>query len=185
MRLTLYTDYTLRVMMYLAVAHPTGRVATIDDIAGAYRISRNHLTKIVHELSQTGFIVTTRGRAGGARLARPPARISIGQIVRMAERDFAVVACHDTAAPVDCAILPACNLKRGLARAVDAFMAELDRMTLADAILAPSVAASALGLAASPLVFVPPGQAPKAAPAKAVAAKAPALRTRRPAPGRA
>jgi len=145
-RLTVYTDYTLRVMMYLAVAWPTGRVATIDEIAGAYDISRNHLTKIVHELGLTGFIVTTRGRAGGAMLARPPNEISIGDIVRMAEKDFAVVACHDTAVPHGCQIFAACNLKRVLARAVDAFMAELDAMTLQDAITVPTVAASLLGM---------------------------------------
>ena len=146
MRLTVYTDYTLRVMMYLAMTWPTGRVATIDEIAGAYDISRNHLTKIVHELGLNGFIVTTRGRAGGAALARPPNEISIGDIVRMAEKDFAVVACHDTAVPHGCQIFPACNLKRGLARAVDAFMAELDAMTLQDAITVPTVAASLLGM---------------------------------------
>jgi Rrf2 family nitric oxide-sensitive transcriptional repressor len=148
-RLTVYTDYTLRVMMYLAVAWPSGRVVTIDAIAGAYGISRSHLTKIVHELGLNGFIVTTRGRAGGATLARPPNEISIGDIVRMAEKDFAVVACHDTAVPHGCQIFPACNLKRGLARAVDAFMAELDAMTLQDAITVPTVAASLLGMGAN------------------------------------
>jgi len=147
-RLTVYTDYTLRVMMYLAVAWPTGRVATIDEIAGAYDISRNHLTKIVHELGLNGFIATTRGRAGGAMLARAPNEISIGDIVRMAEKDFAVVACHDTAVPHGCRIFAACNLKRVLARAVDAFMAELDAMTLQDAITVPTVAASLLGMGA-------------------------------------
>jgi len=147
-RLTVYTDYTLRVMMYLAVAWPTGRVSTIDEIAGAYDISRNHLTKIVHELGLNGFIATTRGRAGGAMLARAPDEISIGDIVRMAEKDFAVVACHDTSVAHGCRIFAACNLKRGLARAVDAFMAELDAMTLQDAITAPSVAAGLLGLGA-------------------------------------
>jgi Rrf2 family nitric oxide-sensitive transcriptional repressor len=146
-RLTVYTDYTLRVMMYLAVAWPSGRVSTIDEIAGAYDISRNHLTKIVHELGLNGFITTTRGRAGGATLARPPNEISIGDIVRMAEQDFAVVACHDTAVEHGCRIFAACNLKRGLARAVDAFMTELDAMTLQDAITAPTVAAGLLGLA--------------------------------------
>lgn len=146
MRLTVYTDYTLRVMMYLAVAWPTGRIATIDEIAGAYDISRNHLTKIVHELGLNGFIATTRGRAGGAMLARVPNEISIGDIVRMAEKDFAVVACHDTAVPHGCRIFAACNLKRVLARAVDAFMAELDAMTLQDAITVPTVAASLLGM---------------------------------------
>lgn len=146
MRLTVYTDYTLRVMMYLAVAWPSGRMSTIDEIAGAYEISRNHLTKIVHELGLNGFITTTRGRSGGATLARPPEEISIGDIVRLAEKDFAVVACHDKEVAHGCHIFAACNLKRGLARAVDAFMAELDAMTLKDAITAPTVAAGLLGV---------------------------------------
>jgi len=147
MHLTVYTDYTLRVMMYLALKYPGGGVATIDDIAGAYGISRNHLTKIIHELSQVGLIETTRGRTGGARLSRAPDDISVGEIVRVAEKDFAVVRCHDTSVAHDCTIFPACNLRRRLYRAVDAFLNELDTMTLREAIAAPTVAASVLGVA--------------------------------------
>lgn len=150
MRLTMYTDYTLRVMMYLAVKHRDGGSATIEEMAKAYDISRSHLMKIVNELAQTGFIESTRGRAGGSRLARPPNEISIGALVRMAEKDFAIVACHDPSTPHNCVIFQACNLKRGLARAMDAFMLELDRMTLADAVGAPTVAASLLGVGATP-----------------------------------
>jgi len=146
MHLTLYTDYTLRVMMYLALKHPDGGVATIDEIARAYGISRNHLTKIVHELSCAGFIETTRGRAGGACLARAPEQISVGEIVRAAEKDFSVVRCHDTTIAHDCAIFPACNLRHRLHRAVDAFLHELDTMTLREAITAPTVAATVLGI---------------------------------------
>ncbi|MFX1677433.1 Rrf2 family transcriptional regulator [Paraburkholderia sp. A2WS-5] len=146
MHLTVYTDYTLRVMMYLALKHPDGGVATIDEIAGAYGISRNHLTKIIHELSQVGLIETARGRAGGARLARAPGKISVGEIVRVAEKDFSVVRCHDMSVAHDCAIFPACNLRRRLYRAVDAFLHELDTMTLQEAIVAPAVAASVLGV---------------------------------------
>lgn len=155
MRLTTYTDYTLRVMMYLAVSHRQGGWVTIDQMAQAYDISRNHLMKIVNELAQTGFIETSRGRAGGARLARAPSEISIGAVVRMAEKDFAVVACHDTSVPHNCAIFQACNLKRALSRAMDAFMMELDRVTLADAIAAPTVAASLLGMEAPQPVALP------------------------------
>ena len=147
MHLTVYTDYTLRVLMYLALKYPDGDVATIDEIAGAYGISRNHLTKIIHELSQVGLIETARGRSGGARLARAPGEISVGEIVRIAEKDFSVVRCHDMSAPHDCAIFPACNLRRRLYRAVDAFLHELDTMTLREAIAAPTVAASVLGVA--------------------------------------
>ena len=149
MRLTLYTDYTLRVLMYLALKQRDGDgLATVDDIATAYGISRNHLTKIVQELGQQGFIETQRGRPGGMRLARPAAEVSIGAVVRMAEKDFAVVACHDESQPHGCAVFPACRLKRRLAKAVEAFLAELDGMTLDEAIGAPVQAAVLLGLRA-------------------------------------
>jgi Rrf2 family nitric oxide-sensitive transcriptional repressor len=144
MRLTLYTDYTLRVMMYLAVKSRDGATTTIDEIADAYAISRSNLTKIVNELAQNGLIETIRGRAGGMRLAQPPGEISVGALVRLAEKDFGIVACHSMTADVNCAILPTCNLRNGLKRAVDAFLRELDKMTLADAIISPSVAASLL-----------------------------------------
>lgn len=144
MRLTVYTDYTLRVMMYLAANYPHGGAVTIVEIARAYDISRGHLMKIVNELSQNGFVAALRGRSGGIRLARAPSEISVGQLVRMAEKDFAVVPCHDDSTDSHCVILPACNLKRGMRRALDAFIHELDKMTLADTITAPSVAASLL-----------------------------------------
>lgn len=144
MHLTLYTDYTLRVMMYLAVKHIDSGTATIDDIADAYAISRSNITKIVNELAQHGFIETIRGRAGGTRLARPPGEISIGALVRLAEKDFGVVECHAAESEVNCAIMPTCNLRIALKRAVGAFLRELDKMTLADAIVAPNVAASLL-----------------------------------------
>jgi Rrf2 family transcriptional regulator, nitric oxide-sensitive transcriptional repressor len=168
MRLTVYTDYTLRVMIYLALKYRSGEVATIDEIAQAYGISRNHLMKIVNELGQSGFIETTRGRAGGARLARAPSSISLGEVVRMAEKDFAVVQCQDRTFEADCAVFQACNLKRGLRRAVDAFMAELDKMTFEEAVSAPSVAESLLGMGGEPVaVAMPPrGSGRKAAPAR-------------------
>jgi Rrf2 family nitric oxide-sensitive transcriptional repressor len=149
MRLTVYTDYTLRVMMYLAVSYPRGGVVTIMEIARAYDISRSHLMKIVNELSQNGFVEAVRGRSGGVRLARPPSEISVGQLVRMAEKDFAVVPCHDEGTTTHCAILPACNLKRGMRRAIDAFLRELDAMSLAETIMAPSTAASLLRIKAA------------------------------------
>ena len=144
MRLTVYTDYTLRVMMYLAAIYPRGEVATIVEIAAAYGISRSHLMKIVNELSQNRFVEALRGRSGGVRLARPPNEISVGELVRMAEKDFTVVPCHDSGSDAHCVILPACNLKRAMRRAVDAFIGELDKMTLAQTITVPSVAVSLL-----------------------------------------
>jgi len=144
MRLTVYTDYTLRVMMYLAVSYPREGVVTIEEIAQAYGISRSHLMKIVNELSQNGFVAALRGRSGGVRLARPPGEISVGQLVRMAEKDFAVVPCHEEGAESHCAILPACNLKRAMRRATDAFMRELDQTSLADTVASHATAASLL-----------------------------------------
>ena len=158
MRLTVYTDYTLRVMIYLTLKFKGGGVATIDEMARAYGISRSHLMKIVNELSQNGFIETSRGRAGGARLARPPHQISLGEVVRMAEKDFAVVQCHDVELESGCAVFQACNLKRGLRRAVDAFMLELDKMTFEEAVSAPSVAASLLGLGDAPVAVAMPAR---------------------------
>ena len=149
MRLTVYTDYTLRVMMYLAASYPRGEVATIVEIATAYGISRSHLMKIVNELSQNGFVEALRGRAGGVRLARPPDEISVGELVRMAEKDFAVVPCHDDSSEPRCVILPACNLKRVMRRAIDAFIGELDKVTLAQTLTVPSVAASLLQISGS------------------------------------
>lgn len=146
MRLTVYTDYTLRVMMYLAVSYPRGEVVTIVEIARAYGISRSHLMKIVNELSQNGFVDAVRGRSGGVRLARPPGDISVGALVRMAEKDFAAVPCHEEGTESHCAILPACNLKRAMRRAVDAFLQELDQTSLAETIAAPSVAATLLNI---------------------------------------
>ena len=179
MRLTIHTDYTLRVMMYLAVNFPRGGVATIEEISRAYSISRGHLMKIVNELAQHHFIETVRGRAGGARLARAPTEISVGQLVRMAEKDFTVVPCHDDTHDSHCAILPACSLKRGMRRAVDAFIGELDKFTLADTIMAsstPAMTAQLLGSSivteGTPAVAVP---AP-ARPPPAKARKKPAAR---------
>ena len=146
MRLTVYTDYTLRVMMFLAVSYPRGEVVTIVEIARAYGISRSHLMKIVNELSQNGLVNAVRGRSGGLRLARPPGEISVGQLVRLAEKDFAVVPCHEEGTGSQCAILPACNLKRAMRRAVDAFLVELDQVSLAETIAAPSVAATLLNI---------------------------------------
>jgi len=146
MRLTTFTDYTLRVLMFLTVKHQTGELATIDEISRSYDISRNHLMKIVHHLSLSGLIATTRGRSGGARLARAPSEISIGQVVRLCEPDFSVVECHEEGKHDICAIWQACNLKSAFRRAVDAFLLELDKMTLAEAVTAQSVAASLLGL---------------------------------------
>ena len=127
MQLTAFTDYTLRTLIYLAIEE--GRRATIAEIADAYGIAENHLTKVVLQLGQAGDVETLRGRGGGLRLARPAAEISIGAVVRRTEPGLALAPCLGTG---NCVITPACGLRPVLAEALDAFLAVLDRYTLAD-----------------------------------------------------
>ena len=129
MQLTLYTDYSLRVLLYLGL-NPK-RMSTITDIAGSYGISRNHLVKVVHNLALQGFINTTRGRGGGITLARPPAEINVGDVVRHTEMNFHLVECFDKERNT-CPITAACFLKRALYEAQQAFVTVLDRYTLAE-----------------------------------------------------
>ncbi len=129
LRLTVYTDYALRLLMYLAVKEDG--LATISEIAVSYGISKNHLMKVAHQLGQAGYVGTVRGRGGGLQLAKPVAEINLGAVVRYTEPDLAVVACLK---PVDapCAIKSCCVLRHALAKAADAFIAVLDGYTLAD-----------------------------------------------------
>ena len=129
MRLTNYTDYCLRTLIFVA-AQPDGR-ATIAQIAQRYGISESHLVKVVHALGKAGFLANVRGRGGGLRLARPAADIRIGDVVRGAEGDPVPASCFDAAAP-PCSIYRACRLRNVLTEAVDAFHAVLDRYSLAD-----------------------------------------------------
>lgn len=123
MRLKSYTDYALRVLMHLA-AKPD-RLATISDIARTYRISHNHLMKVVHDLRKEGYLDAVRGRTGGIRLARPATQISVGEVVRHTEAGFDLVDCGS------CVISPACALTSALEEARTAFMAVLDGYSLA------------------------------------------------------
>ena len=129
MRLAVYTDYSLRMLMYLAVKRDG--LATIGKVADAYGISRNHLNKVAHQLGLTGYVETVRGKGGGLRLAKPPERIGLGEVVRHAEPDMALVPCF---APLDapCPIAPCCGLRGALHEARQAFLAVLDRYTVAD-----------------------------------------------------
>lgn len=133
MRLTSFTDYTLRVLIYLGVQHNDERLATISDIATAYGISENHLMKVVHHLAKQGDLETTRGSGGGLRLARPPEEINIGAVIRSAEKDCAIVTCFEPGNS-SCPIVPACELRSVLAQAMRAFFEVLDGQTLADLI---------------------------------------------------
>lgn len=136
MRLTTFSDYAFRVLIYLGGA-PHGR-ATIADIAGAYGISENHLMKVVHQLARLGYIETVRGKGGGMRLARAPAAINVGEVLRATEDGFQLVECMGEAES-DCRIARACALKGVLGEATAAFLETLDRYTLAD-LLRPRVA---------------------------------------------
>lgn len=129
MRLTLYTDYSLRVLIYLA--QNADKVVTISELADFYRISRNHLVKVVHELGLSGYVQTTRGKHGGIRLARPADQIVIGEVVRRTEPDFDLLECLNPEAD-RCVITNVCKLKSVLAEARDNFLGQLDSYTLAD-----------------------------------------------------
>ena len=124
MRLTRYTDYALRVLLYLGARRD--RLASIAEISGAYGISQNHLMKVVNDLVRAGYVASVRGRSGGVRLARSPEAINVGAVVRHTEEGFELVECGS------CAIAPACRLSGVLGEALAAFLAVLDRYSLAD-----------------------------------------------------
>lgn len=127
MRLTTYTDYALRTLMYLAVNRD--RLVTIQDIADLHGIAKNHLTKVVHQLGLLGLVETIRGRNGGLRLGREPADINIGEVVRSTETDFFMAECFD-ADNIGCAYSAACTLKGVLGEATAAYLRVLDGVTL-------------------------------------------------------
>ena len=129
MQLTTYTDYSLRVLMYLAVHG--GELATIEEIADAYAISRGHLMKVVHQLGLAGYVETVQGRGGGLRLAREPEQIRVGEVVRRTEDNMVLVECFDPKES-NCRIEPACGLRLVLKEALESFFRTLDGYTLAD-----------------------------------------------------
>ena len=131
MRITVHTDYALRLLMYLALKKD--RLATIAEIAASYDISRNHLTKVAYKLGVAGYIVSIRGRGGGIRLAKPAEAIILGEVVRKTEPDMALVECMRRGG-TSCALLPACVVRRAMMRAGTAFLDVLDGYTLGDLI---------------------------------------------------
>lgn len=158
MRLTNYSDYALRALIYLAVKPKPHELATINDIAVSYDISKSHLTKIIHQLAKHGYIDSVRGKNGGIRLARAPKDINIGEVVKLTEPDFAIVDCFvaqvlDKDKPNDiaidredgriattdsknsCVISPGCLLKSVFFEATQAFIDVLSRYTLEDLVL--------------------------------------------------
>ncbi|MFC0819942.1 Rrf2 family transcriptional regulator [Moraxella marmotae] len=152
MRLTNYSDFALRSLIYLAIKPQATEFVNIADIANSYNISKSHLTKIIHQLGKLGYIDTLRGKNGGIRLAMHPRDINIGQLIRYTESDFSLVECFeeinserkidhpaiiptvnfDTTSTQHCIIAPACTLKAAIAEATQAFIAVLDRYTLED-----------------------------------------------------
>jgi Rrf2 family nitric oxide-sensitive transcriptional repressor len=129
MRLTSFTDYTLRSLMFLGINRD--RLVTIQDIADLHSISKNHLTKVIHQLGVNGLVETVRGRNGGLRLKLSPAEINIGAVVRASESDFFMAECFD-ADHNTCAFNGACFLKTKLEESTQAYLRVLDGVTLAD-----------------------------------------------------
>ncbi|WP_127596269.1 RrF2 family transcriptional regulator [Nitratireductor alexandrii] len=131
MRLTTFSDYALRVLMYAGAAE--GRLITIEETSRVYNISRAHLMKVVNILTKTGYLRGVRGRSGGFTLALPPADINLGAVVRATEPDFALVECFATGN--QCVITGCCRLPNVLNEALTSFVKTLDRYTLADIML--------------------------------------------------
>lgn len=153
MRLTNWSDYTLRVLMYCAACAQREQPATVSEIAEAHGISRSHLTKIVMTLSGMGLLETTRGRGGGLRLLRPAKDIVLGDVIRHTETDFTLVECFDKALNT-CKLDGHCRLKGTLRKALEAYLQVLDGVTLAD-LIAPMPTAS--GTKASARIKLVPG----------------------------
>jgi len=130
MRLTRYTDYCCRVLIYVALNG--NRLSTTREISQCFAISNNHLMKVVYDLNLKGYIETIRGKNGGIRLGRAPEQISIGALIRDTEEEFRLVECDEKHDEAVCRIANACNLRRIVGEATEAFLAVLDSYTLAD-----------------------------------------------------
>tara|TARA_R110002072_G_scaffold4706_6_gene32879 strand:+ start:1153 stop:1641 length:489 start_codon:yes stop_codon:yes gene_type:complete len=129
MRLTRYSDYSLRLLIYLGIKSPT--LSTIKEVARHYGISENHLMKVAHKLVQSGLVASVRGRKGGLFLAKPAAQIGLGAVIRLTEEDLSLVECF-TPETDSCRISPNCRLGGILNEALQAFLGVLDRYTLAE-----------------------------------------------------
>jgi len=140
MRLSTFSDYSLRVLMHLG--NNPGNLITIGEIASLHGISENHLMKVVHQLGRSGYIETVRGKGGGMRLARAAAEIRLGDVIRQTESDFKLVECF--AADATCRLVPDCRLHGILDSALASMFLVLDGYTLAD-------------LASTPRSEIPPG----------------------------
>lgn len=143
MRLTLHTDYALRVLIYVGTKE--GATATIGEIVSRFEISRGHVMKVVHELGGLGYLETIRGKNGGIRLARKPMQINVGAVVRDMEEELGVVGCLQEKGY--CRIESCCVLQKALREATQAFLTTLDSYTLADLIKPKRSLARLLGIA--------------------------------------
>lgn len=169
MRLTAFTDYTLRTLIYLALRPE--RLATIGEISAAYDVSNNHLMKVAHQLALSGDVATVRGQRGGLRLGRPATEINLGIVVRRAEPDLRMAPCFGPESC--CAIQSDCVLSQALQEALDAFLGVLDRYTLADLVVPRSALARSLGIAETDLKPAGPRCAAGDAAARPVTADRP------------
>lgn len=147
MRLTQHTDYALRVLIHVGSKN---RASTIREIADSFGISRDHLMKVAHQLGQAGFLAPQRGRGGGLALARDPAEINVGEVVRRMEESLALVECFKSFGNT-CPIAGLCRLERALGQALRAFLAVLDDLSLADLLVNQDVLAARLGVVATPV----------------------------------
>jgi Rrf2 family nitric oxide-sensitive transcriptional repressor len=129
MQLTRYSDYSLRVLMYLALE--SERLVTIAEMADVYDISRNHLVKVVHNLSRNGYVETVRGKGGGMRLAHDASSINVGDLLRRTERGLEIIDCDG----MQCRLRCGCRLRLALHRARNAFVEVLSEYTVADLII--------------------------------------------------
>jgi Rrf2 family nitric oxide-sensitive transcriptional repressor len=154
MRLSIHTDYALRMLICLG-ARP-GEIVQVAEIADAFGISRHHLIRVAQRLRDAGYVETMRGNGGGIRLAQAASAINIGAVVRCTENDFSLVACF--APDGECTILPACRLRSVLADAMDAFLGVLDRYRLEDLLGPRDALLSLLGMPnLTPAAACPPG----------------------------
>ncbi|MFN3826135.1 MAG: Rrf2 family transcriptional regulator [Micavibrio sp.] len=131
MQLTIFTDYGLRSLMYLA-AHPYRR-CSVREVAEHYGISRNHLVKVVHRLAQLGYIDSSKGKGGGIKIAQRADKLKLGDLVRALEPNMDIVECFNKDTNT-CRIASTCKLKHYLFDAKQAFLASLDKHTLADTV---------------------------------------------------
>lgn len=143
MRLTAYTDFSLRTLIFLAMNRE--QLVTVQQIADAHGIAKNHLTKVVHRLGMLGYIDTVRGRNGGLRLGREPADINIGEVVRHTETDFHMASCFDPTS-TGCMYSVSCALKGVLGKATAAFLEVLDSVTLEQMVIKEARKARAAGV---------------------------------------